>query len=87
MIAAIKLKHIREIYKDKVPDHYQYLIENISQVSNFLSHKNVDPEQEFKNFIKFQKKFDHSKQLNIIEVLPEFKPHFVQEEEKIEKEG
>ena len=84
MIAAIKLKHIKDKYQDNIPDHYQYLIENIPQVSNFLNHKNQDPGFEFEKFINFQKKFDSSKNLNITEILPEFKPYFIEETAKRE---
>lgn len=53
----------------KMPPHYQYLVDNIRSVVQYMN----SAEGNFDKFLDFQKKFDQKKNLNFLDYCPEMK--------------
>ncbi len=73
LLATMELKGIQQKYANKLPAHYQYLLDNIEQIIKFMNSKDAWKSDLSREFFRFQSKFDQAKKIDLFEVLPEFK--------------
>jgi len=71
--ASDTLLKIKKDYYTKIPKHYHYLLDNIDSIINFMNSADHFKTNHFKEFIKFQYKFDQKRNLNVFDHFPSLK--------------
>lgn len=78
-LATLQLHNIHGIVRTEVQPHYQYLVDNIQSVVQYMNGKDAYNMGMFEKFLDFQKKFDDKKNLNMRDYCPELIPFLPQD--------
>ncbi|MBD64163.1 MAG: hypothetical protein CME62_03090 [Halobacteriovoraceae bacterium] len=73
IMAKLKLLEMAKKYENKVEPYHKYLLDNITQIINFMEGTDGFAEGNFNTFLEFQTKFDQSRGISLFDLYPSFK--------------
>lgn len=79
ILATAKLMSLQKKYEGNIESGYEYLVQNISHAINFMNSETYENDNEFAEFLRFQKEFDKKKNLSLFDYYPHFKNYIVNE--------